>query len=47
MISLRKNCGEMKESLIDKDIPDIELVTLINLSNLWGDKHSLARKIAD
>lgn len=35
-----------QDALPGKQIPEIELVTLIDLSNLWGDKHQLAQRIA-
>ena len=50
MISLRKNTSS--EVIVDKNpmmaegIPEIELVTLIDLSTLWEDKQQLAGSIA-
>jgi hypothetical protein len=50
MISLRKNNG--LEVVIDKNpmmsegIPEVELVTLVDLNTLWEDKQQLAGHIA-
>ena len=50
MISLRKNNGseliEDKNPMMAEGIPEIELVTLVDLSTLWEDKQQLAGHIA-
>jgi serine/threonine protein kinase len=50
MISLRKNNGSEvvidKNPVMEEGIPEIELVTLIDLSTLWEDKQQLAGDIA-
>jgi len=41
MISLRKNTTK------EEGMPDIELITLIDLSTLWQEKQELAGQIAN
>lgn len=48
MILLRKNNpNEPQSGLLQNKLPDIELVTIIDLSNLWGDKNKLAQRMAE
>lgn len=51
MISLRKNHGEPQppqdQSKYAQGVPEIELITLIDLSTLWEDKQNLASIIAE
>ena len=51
MIALRRNAEQQPMDKIlsfplDKSLPAVELVTLIDLSTLWEDKQKLAGQIA-
>lgn len=48
MILLRRNNpDEPQPGLLKNKFPHVELVTIIDLSNLWGDKNKLAQRMAE